>query len=385
MELKRALVRLVAAALLFSVVSGRGSAATFNVDAGGTAPVFTPNQLSIQPGDTVIWTWRGSMAHSVTSGTGTPSGLFDSGIHSPPFTFSRTFPNAGTFDYYCIPHGDFGMAGQIVVGSGTAPAPAQPLNVSTRMRVETGDNVLIGGFIVLGTEPKRVVVRAIGPSLSVNGAPLPGRLQDSTLELVGPSGSIATNDNWRTGGQEAEIIATTVAPTSDLESAIVAILPAASNGIGYTAIVRGVNGGTGVGLVEVYDLNQPAASRLANISTRGPVQTGDNVMIGGFILGGSANPTRILARALGPSLAPGVSGALANPTLELRDSQGTLVRNNDDWRSDQQAEIQATLIPPTNDLESALIATLTPGAYTAVMAGKNGGTGVGLVEIYQLQ
>ncbi len=175
-----------------------------------------------------------------------------------------------------------------------------------------------------------------------------------------------------------------MAPSNDLEAAIVATLPASSNGIGYTAIVRGTGGGTGVGLVEVFDLDQNAASKLANISTRGSVQTGDNVMIGGFILGNSTNSARVLARGLGPSLSPSVSGALGDPTLELRDSHGTLIQTNNNWRTSQQAEIQATGIPPTNDLESAFIATLTPAPYTVIMAGLNGGTGVGLVELYQL-
>ena len=181
-----------------------------------------------------------------------------------------------------------------------SPSPgARAVNLSTRLRAETGDNVPIGGFIVTGTQPKKVIVRAIGPSLNVQGVPIPGRLENPTLELVGPGGTIATNDNWRTGGQEAEIIASTVPPTNDLESAIVATLPA--NGSAYTAIVRGVGGATGISLVEIYDLDSSANSQLANISTRGFVETGDNVMIGGLILAGSA-PRRIIVRAIGPSL-----------------------------------------------------------------------------------
>ena len=186
------------------------------------------------------------------------------------------------------------------------------------MRAETGDNVVIGGFIVTGTQPKKVIVRAIGPSLNVQGVPVPGRLGDPTLELVGPGGTIATNDNWRTGGQEAEIIASTIPPTNDFESAIVATLPA--NSTAYTAIVRGAGGGTGVSLVEIYDLDQSVDSQLANISTRGFVQTGDNVMIGGVILAGSA-PRRVIVRAIGPSLAVQgvpVPGRLQDTTLEHR-------------------------------------------------------------------
>ncbi len=243
--------------------------------------------------------------------------------------------------------------------------------------METGDNVLIGGFIVTGTQPKKVIVRAIGPSL-----PVAGKLANPTLELRnGSGGLIRSNDNWRTGGQQAEIIASTVPPTNDLESAVVATLPA--NNSAYTAIVRGANGGTGVGLVEVYDLDSSVNSQLANISTRGRVQTGDNVMIGGFILVGAA-PRRVIVRAIGPSLP--VPGKLADPTLELVNANGTTIGMNDNWRTGgQQAEIIATTVPPTNDLESALIATL-PGnaATTAIVRGKNGTTGVGLVEVFAL-
>jgi hypothetical protein len=249
-------------------------------------------------------------------------------------------------------------------------------NISTRLRVETGDNVLIGGFIVTGTQPKRVIVRAIGPSLPVAGA-----LANPILELRDSSGGlIQANDNWRSD-HEAEIIATTVPPSNDLEAAIVATLPA--NSAAYTAIVRGVNDGTGVGLIEVYDLDQTANSKLANISTRGLVQTGDNVLIAGTIVLGNTSQ-RVLVRAIGPSLA--VPGKLQDPTLELRDGNGALLRSNDNWRSDQEAEIVATTIPPSNDLESALVATLPAGGafYTAVVRGVNNSTGVAVIEVYAL-
>ena len=258
----------------------------------------------------------------------------------------------------------------------TTPIPPTVLgNISTRLKVGTDDNVLIGGFIVTGTQPKRVIVRAIGPSL-----PGAGALADPFLELHAGNLSFS-NDNWRTGGQEAEIIATTLAPTNDLESALVVTLPA--NGSAYTVVVRGVNNGTGVGLVEVYDLDRTVDSKLANISTRGLVQTGDDVMIAGTIVLGQASQ-RVLVRAIGPSLP--VAGKLADPTLELRDGNGALIRANDNWRSDQEAEIIATTIPPTNDLESALIETLPANgaAYTAILLGTNGTTGVALVEVYAL-
>ena len=234
--------------------------------------------------------------------------------------------------------------------------------------METGDNVLIGGFIVTGTQPKKVIVRAIGPSLSALFA---GALADPILELRDSSGAlIRSNDNWRTD-QEAEIIASTIPPSDDLESAIVATLPA--NGSAYTAIVRGANNGTGIGVVEVYDLNQAADSELANISTRGLVQTGDNVLIGGMIVLGQS-PLRVIVRAIGPSLP--VTGALADPTLELRDGNGGLIDSNDNWRSDHEAEIIATTIPPSNDLESAIVRNLAPGNYTAIIRGVNNTTGV---------
>ena len=179
-----------------------------------------------------------------------------------------------------------------------APVSAAPTllaNISTRLRVETGDNALIGGFIVTGTQPKKVIVRAIGPSL-----PFAGTLANPTLELRDGSGTlIRSNDDWRIGGQEAEIIATTIPPSSDLESAIVATLPA--NNAGYTAIVRGVNDGTGIGVVEAYDLDRSVDSKLANISTRGLVATGDNVLIGGTIVLGQTSQ-KVIVRAIGPSL-----------------------------------------------------------------------------------
>ena len=262
--------------------------------------------------------------------------------------------------------------------------PAQLLNISTRLRVQTGDNVLIGGFIVTGTDPKRGIVRAIGPSLSDAG--VQGALADTTLELRDGSGQLlAENDNWRTGGQEAEIIATTIPPANDLESAIVAMLPA--NSASYTAIVRGKNNTTGIGLVEVYDLGQGANSQLANISTRGFVETGDNAMIGGFILGGSAGASsRVVVRAIGPSLGEaGVANALADPTLELKDANGATLISNDDWQQTQASEISSTGLAPTNIHESALIISLPNGSYTGIVRGVGNTTGVGLVEVYNLQ
>lgn len=264
----------------------------------------------------------------------------------------------------------------ISITDGPCPTLA---NISTRLPVETGNEVLIGGFIATGTQPKKVIVRAIGPSLGI-----PGALANPMLELRDGAGNIIrSNDDWRTGGQEAEIKATTIPPTNDLEAAVVETLPA--NNSNYTAIVRGANNGTGVGLVEVYDLDRTVDSKLANISTRGFVQTDDNVLIGGTIVLGSG-AQRVIIRAIGPSL--GISGQLADPTLELRDGNGELVRSDDDWRTGgQEAEIIATGIPPGNDSESAIVSDLAGNgaAYTAIVRGANGSTGIALVEVYALE
>jgi hypothetical protein len=251
-------------------------------------------------------------------------------------------------------------------------------NISTRLRVETGDNVLIGGFIVPGTQPKRVILRAIGPSLTALG--VPGALTNPTLELFNSSAPLASNDNWMDAPNRQEIIDGGLAPTSDFESVILTTLPA--NNSAYTAVVRGVNNGTGVALVEVYDLDTAADSKLANISTRGFVQAGDNVMIGGFIIVGQSSTTLII-RAIGPSLS--IPGKLADPTLELRNGNGTLLRSDDNWRTGgQETEIIQTGIAPSDDLESAIISALAPGNYTAIMRGVNNGTGIGLIEAYDL-
>ena len=218
-----------------------------------------------------------------------------------------------------------------------------------------------------------MLVRAIGPSL-----PLAGSLADPTLELCNGAGTlIASNDNWMDSPNKQEIIDTAIAPSNDLESAILATL---DPGL-YTAIVRGVSDTTGIGLVEAYDIGSTADSELANISTRGLVQTGDNVMIGGFILIGSSAED-VLVRAIGPSLP--LVGKLADPTLELFDGNGVLLASNDDWRDTQEAEIMATMMAPSNEAESAIVATLAPSLYTAIVRGANDTTGVALVEVYNL-
>jgi hypothetical protein len=249
--------------------------------------------------------------------------------------------------------------------------------------VGTGDNVVIGGFIITGNGPRRTMIRAIGPSLAAAG--INNALADPMLELRVSGGSlIMANDNWR-DSQEAEIEATGLPPRNDLESAIVGSLAPGS----YTAIVRGQNQGTGVALLEIYDLDQSTDSRVANISTRALVQTADNVLIGGFMLGGGSGQ-RIVVRGIGPSLTrAGLSNALADPTLSLHNSNGDVIASNDDWKeppgNPQAREIKVRGLAPTDDRESAVIATLAPGPYTAIVAGKNGGIGIGLVEVYNLQ
>ena len=253
-------------------------------------------------------------------------------------------------------------------------------NISTRLNAGTGDSQMIGGFIITGNEAKSVIVRAIGPSLGQAG--VGSVLSDPTLELHNQTGEvIAFNDDWR-DNQEAEILATGIPPENEMESAIVRTLAPGS----YTAVAGGKNGAVGTALVEVYDLSPNSDSTLANISTRGAIVAGSDVMIGGFIIGGSSGSTRVLIRSLAPSLvAAGVDNAMADPMLEVRDLNGTLIAANDNWRDGNQVEIEETMVAPPNDLEPAIVTTLPSGPYTAVIHEKNGGSGVGLVEVYNLQ
>ena len=276
------------------------------------------------------------------------------------------------------------------------PAAASLGNVSTRAFVQTGENVMIGGFIVQGTGPKRVIIRAIGPELTQYG--IADALANPRLELHNGTGAlIASNDDWQTtilGGiitsnQVSDIQNSGHAPTAASESAIVADLQPGN----YTAIVRGVNNTTGVALVEVYDLSPGASSSLGNISTRSFVQTGEHVMIGGFIVQGSG-AKRVIIRAIGPELTQfGIRDALANPRLELHNQTGALIASNDNWQTtilggiitnNQVSSIQNSGHAPTEASESAIIANLPPGNYTAIVRGVNNTAGVGLVEVYEL-
>jgi plastocyanin len=379
--MKTNLIQTVLGSILLFLVGIRTTpGATVYVAVRGSAhPHYSPDEVTIRAGDTVQWDWDDPnfpAGHSVTSGS-RPSGdgLFNSGSKVTG-SFAFTFTNSGTYIYFCANHANHN--GRVIVNPAIA-APPQLLNISTRLAVQTGENVMIGGFIITGNADKKVIVRAIGPSLQQAG--VNDALADPVAELRGPNGSLITNnDNWM-DTQRVDIEASGVAPQNDLESAIVATLQPGN----YTVVVSGKNSTAGVGLVEVYDLSQGADARLANISTRGPVRTGGNVMIGGFILGSGNGNANVIVRALGPSLAQaGINGALADPTLELHDGNGALLNSNDNWKESQQAEIEATGIPPQNDLEPAIKAALPAGAITAIVAGKDGTTGVGLIEVYRL-
>jgi hypothetical protein len=238
---------------------------------------------------------------------------------------------------------------------------------------------MYAGFIIGGSDPKQVLIRALGPTLQQFG--ISDTLPDPTIELHDWYRVIGTNNNWK-DSQASEIQATGLAPLYDSEAAMLITL----NPGAYTAIVRDANGGAGIGLVEVYDQDTGAPVKLANISTRGYIETGDNVMIGGFILGNADIPALVVIRAIGPSLAKfGSTEYLPDPTLELHDANGALLRSNDNWRDSQEAEITATGLAPENNAESAILATLPPSAYTAIVAGKNGQTGIGVVEVYHVR
>jgi hypothetical protein len=248
------------------------------------------------------------------------------------------------------------------------------------MLVQTGDRVGIGGFIITGSAPKHLLLRAIGPSLAPG---IQSPLADPVLELHGPGAFVTiTNDNWRDDpAQETAIIATGIPPSNNLESAIDVTLDPGT----YTAVVKGKNNTSGVALVEVYDFSQAASAKLANISTRAFVSTGSDLVIAGFILGGGSADGSIAVRGIGPSLTGlGVSNALADPILELRDGNGALLVSNNDWQDNptQAAELIAAGLALANNLEAGITATLPPGLYTALLAGVDNGTGIGLVELY---
>jgi hypothetical protein len=253
-------------------------------------------------------------------------------------------------------------------------------NLSARAHVFTGEQIMIVGFVIQGSENKMVLLRGLGPSLAPFGVPTP--LADPTLSLYDHTATlVAANDNWK-DTQQAQIQATGLAPPNDLEPAILATLPPGP----YTAFFQGKGATTGIGLAEIYDVDPSVNAQATNLSGRGFVGTGNDVLIGGIIVGGpTGSMQRVLVRALGPSLgSAGVASPLANPTLSLRDANGNVIANNDNWQDSQHADTAATGKAPPNTKESAILALLAPGSYTAIVTGKNGTTGVGLIEFYSL-
>jgi PKD repeat protein len=254
-------------------------------------------------------------------------------------------------------------------------------NIATRVVVRGGDSTGIAGFILRGNTSKRVIVRGSGPSLKVNGEPLQGRLSDPIIELHDKDGAlVALNDNWQDSPDRDAIQASGLAPEDPKEAAIITNIDSGA----HTAVLRGANDSTGIGLVDIYDLDASSNSDLANVSTRAFVETSDNLLIGGFIVQGDI-ARRVVVRALGPSLAAsGISDSLQNPTLELHDTNGELLMSDDNWKDSQEAEVRASGLPPSDDRESAIVRMLGPGAYTAVVRGAGGTTGTGLVEAYNV-
>jgi hypothetical protein len=329
-------------------------------------------QAFTQSGGAYDLTWHTNDGGGTTSATG--------GAYSLGGTIGQPDAGSSSGGAYALIGGFWSIA-NAVPSATPSPTPSTLGNISTRLRVQSGDNVLIGGMIATGTAPKKVIIRAIGPTLTDFG--IPGALANPTLELFQGNTSLASNDDWGSSPQQAEIAASGLAPGKAAESAIIATLTPNQN---YTAVVRGKDGGTGIGVVEAFDLDQGAASKLGNISTRGFVDVDDNVMIAGLIVTpNNGTSLNVLVRALGPTLGDfGVGGVLANPTLDLVNSSGTVIRSNDNWKDSQRTEIEAANLAPSHDEEAALIHTLPPGAYTAIVRGSGRTTGVGLVEVYNI-
>jgi photosystem II stability/assembly factor-like uncharacterized protein len=343
------------------------NAGTTWTDASSTFPDIPTNALLIDP------------LSPSTVFAGTDIGVFrstDGGNGWKPF--NTGMPPAAVVAFAAQPTGLVQLAtfGRGAYQLGAAPiSPTVLANISTRLQVGTGDNALIGGIIVTGNQNKKIIVRAIGPSLGFGD-----KLADPILEVRDASGALLeTNDNWMDSPNKQAIIDSTIPPSNDLESAIVRSVAPGN----YTAIVRGVSNGTGIGVVEAYDLDPSADSKLANISTRGLVQTGDNVLIAGTIVTGQGSQ-KVIVRGIGPSLA--VPGKMTDPTLELRDGNGGLLEGNDNWMDspNKQAIIDST-IPPSDPLESAIVRTIAPGNYTAILRGVNNTTGIAVVEVYALK
>jgi hypothetical protein len=347
--------------ILMSAVSGNGSV---RITGSLNSTANTSFRIEFFVKDSVNQSGQRQSYFGFTNATtdGNGNALFDVSLAAPAsgsdISSTATGPN-GTSEF-------------------SAALSGKLLNISTRANVGTGDDVVIGGFIITGTDAKTALLRGIGPSMNVAGSPVPGRLEDPVIALYDSSGTqIAVNNDWR-DSQRAEIEATGLAPGDDLESALLATLDPGA----YTVHLLGLNGRTGIGLVEIYDLT-PANSRLANISTRARVESGDNAVIGGFIIGPNNDPgAQVLIRGIGPSI-NSVPNPLQDPTIELHDGNGALLSSNDNWKTNE-AQIRATGLPPTDDRESALVFSGAPGNYTVLLQGRNNTAGTGVVEVYQL-
>jgi hypothetical protein len=324
----------------------------------------------------------GSTSFDPDAGDSIASYTFSFGDGSPDVTqssptISHTYKHGGGF-FATLTVKDTKGLQSTNVASVPIKVAAQLLNLSTRLQVQPGDKTLIGGFIIRGSEQKKVILRGIGPSLNV-----PGKLDDPTIQVFNDAGvSIGSNDDWKTDQQNVE--STGLAPSDNRESALVMTL---DPGL-YTVVMRGKNNSSGIGVVEIYDIGLAANARLANVSSRGFIGTGDNILIGGFFAGPqTAAVTRMVFRAIGPSLAAfNVPQPMQDPTIELRNGNGDLVASNDDWQTNQKTEIEATGLEPSDSRESAVVLTnFEPGPYTAIVRGKNNTTGNGLVEIYDVQ
>jgi hypothetical protein len=342
-------------------------------DTTQTATVVINGDNIVEPDETFTVHLINAINATISAADGTGAIINDDAVAPTPTATATSTPTATVT----------ATATATATATPTASPAAQALNLSTRTRTDTGNNVAIGGFTITGSVPKHVLIRALGPSLTKFGFATAEVLTDPTLEVHGPGafGTI-TNNNWR-DAQEAQIKADGLAPTNDLESAIDATLPPGA----YTAILSG-NTGTppaGICTFEVYDFDAAAAAKLANLSTRAFVGTGNNAVIAGFVLGNNQGSDQVVVRGLGPSLAGfGIANTLADPTLELRNENGVLLIANDDWQDNvgQAAEIAAAGLAPCNTKESAIAAILSPGLYTVIFAGLNNATGVGTVEVY---
>jgi alpha-tubulin suppressor-like RCC1 family protein len=400
------------------------------VAAGGNCAVsivFTPKSIGTRESVISLASNAGSATISV-EGTGVASGvsgttfqtitfgsLSDRTLGDPPFTLSAsatsnlaivfssltpstctvsgatvTLVAAGTCTIAADQPGDstYAAAPQVRRSFQIAASTANPTrlyNISTRGQVLTGGDVMIAGFIIGGTAPKTVVVNVAGPNLANYG--ITNALANPTLRLVRSSdnATLGTNDDWQAQTHPADVAAIQASgfqPNHPLEPAIIATLPPGA----YTAIVEGVGSTTGVALVGVFEVDRPETP-LINISTRGKVLTGNDVMIAGFIIQGAAAKT-VVINVAGPNLANyGITNPLANPKLRVvRSSDNATIATNDDWQAQASpadvAAIQATGFQPNHPLEPAVILTLPPGAYTAIVEGVNAGIGVALVGVF---